>query len=68
MQYLPTIIWRRGDKDRAAAMIQAIDKMLKTRRILRTWKSLLVDDCMKVTFACCKGPYDLSSAAPILIE
>nr|GFD32197.1 hypothetical protein [Tanacetum cinerariifolium] len=21
MQYLPTIIWRRGDKDRAAAMI-----------------------------------------------
>nr|GEX49255.1 hypothetical protein [Tanacetum cinerariifolium] len=32
MEYLPTIIWRRGDKDRAAAMIQAIDKMLKTRR------------------------------------
>nr|GFC11396.1 hypothetical protein [Tanacetum cinerariifolium] len=25
MQYLPTTIWRRGDKDRAAAMIQAID-------------------------------------------
>nr|GEV03911.1 hypothetical protein [Tanacetum cinerariifolium] len=36
MQYLPTIIWRKGDKDRAAAMIQAIDKMLKTRRIMRT--------------------------------
>nr|GEZ52547.1 hypothetical protein [Tanacetum cinerariifolium] len=35
MQYLPTTIWRRGDKDRAAAMIQAIDKMLKTRRIMR---------------------------------
>nr|GFD22196.1 hypothetical protein [Tanacetum cinerariifolium] len=35
MQYLPTIIWRKGDKDRAAAMIQAIDKMLKTRRIMR---------------------------------
>nr|GEW67332.1 hypothetical protein [Tanacetum cinerariifolium] len=31
MQYLPTTIWRKGDKDRAAAMIQAIDKMLKTR-------------------------------------
>nr|GEU74170.1 putative reverse transcriptase domain-containing protein [Tanacetum cinerariifolium] len=30
MQYFPTTIWRRGDKDRAAAMIQAIDKMLKT--------------------------------------
>nr|GEU72298.1 hypothetical protein [Tanacetum cinerariifolium] len=36
MQYLPTRIWRRGDKTRAAAMIQAIDKMLKTRRIMRS--------------------------------
>nr|GFC96566.1 hypothetical protein [Tanacetum cinerariifolium] len=30
MQYLPPTIWRKGDKDRAAAMIQAIEKMLKT--------------------------------------
>nr|GEX80187.1 zinc finger, PMZ-type [Tanacetum cinerariifolium] len=29
-------ILRRGDKDRAAAMIQAIDKMLKIRRIMRS--------------------------------
>nr|GEZ81750.1 hypothetical protein [Tanacetum cinerariifolium] len=36
MQYLQTTIWRRGDKDRAAAMIQAIDKMLKTRRIMKS--------------------------------
>nr|GFB10813.1 hypothetical protein [Tanacetum cinerariifolium] len=36
MQYLPQTIWRKGDKDRAAAMIQAIDKMLKTRRIKRS--------------------------------
>nr|GFC88714.1 hypothetical protein [Tanacetum cinerariifolium] len=36
MQYLPTTIWRKGDKDRAAAMIQVIDKMLKTRRIMRS--------------------------------
>nr|GFC91573.1 hypothetical protein [Tanacetum cinerariifolium] len=36
MQYLPTTIWRRGDKDRAAAMIQAIDKILKTMRIMRS--------------------------------
>nr|GEX18723.1 hypothetical protein [Tanacetum cinerariifolium] len=36
MQYLPTTIWRRGDKDRAAAMIQAIEKMLKTMRIMRS--------------------------------
>nr|GEX46318.1 hypothetical protein [Tanacetum cinerariifolium] len=34
MQYLPTTIWRRCDKDRAAAMIQAIEKMLKTKRIM----------------------------------
>nr|GEY86125.1 hypothetical protein [Tanacetum cinerariifolium] len=36
IQYLSTTIWRRGDKDRAAAMIQAIEKMLKTRRIMRS--------------------------------
>nr|GFA95009.1 hypothetical protein [Tanacetum cinerariifolium] len=36
MQCLPQTIWRKSDKDRAAAMIQAIDKMLKTRRIMRS--------------------------------
>nr|GEX31309.1 hypothetical protein [Tanacetum cinerariifolium] len=36
MQYLPHTIWRNSDKDRAAAMIQAIDKRLKTRRIMRS--------------------------------
>nr|GFA04101.1 hypothetical protein [Tanacetum cinerariifolium] len=36
IQYLSTTIWRKGDKDRAAAMIQAIDKMFKTRRIMRS--------------------------------
>nr|GEY24612.1 uncharacterized mitochondrial protein AtMg00810-like [Tanacetum cinerariifolium] len=36
MQYLPTTIWRKWDKDRAVAIIQAIDKMLKTRRIMRS--------------------------------
>nr|GFB12627.1 hypothetical protein [Tanacetum cinerariifolium] len=36
MQYFPTTIWRKGDKDRATAMIQAIDKMFKTRRIMRS--------------------------------
>nr|GFC77667.1 hypothetical protein [Tanacetum cinerariifolium] len=35
MQYLPSTIWQKGDKDGAAAMIQAIEKMLKTRRIMR---------------------------------
>nr|GFD20135.1 hypothetical protein [Tanacetum cinerariifolium] len=36
MQYLPQTIWRRNDKDRAAAMIHAIDKQLKTKRIMRS--------------------------------
>nr|GEV32648.1 hypothetical protein [Tanacetum cinerariifolium] len=36
MQYLPQTIWRKGDKDRAAAMIQSIDKILNTRRIMRS--------------------------------
>nr|GEX83301.1 hypothetical protein [Tanacetum cinerariifolium] len=36
MKYPPQTIWRKNDKDRAAAMIQAIDKQLKTRRIMRS--------------------------------
>nr|GEV44440.1 hypothetical protein [Tanacetum cinerariifolium] len=38
MLYLPQTIWRKSDKDRAAAMIQAIDKRLKTKRIMRSLK------------------------------
>nr|GFA45672.1 hypothetical protein [Tanacetum cinerariifolium] len=36
MRYLPQAIWRKGDKDRAAAMIQSNDKMLKARSIMRS--------------------------------
>nr|GEU77871.1 retrovirus-related Pol polyprotein from transposon TNT 1-94 [Tanacetum cinerariifolium] len=36
MQYLLQSIWRKSDKDRAVAMIQAIDKRIKTRRIMRS--------------------------------
>nr|GEV55619.1 hypothetical protein [Tanacetum cinerariifolium] len=36
MKYLPQSIWRKSDKDKAATMIQAIDKRLKTRRIMRS--------------------------------
>nr|GEU57934.1 hypothetical protein [Tanacetum cinerariifolium] len=36
MRYLPQTIWRKSDKDRATAMIQAIDKRLKTGRIIRS--------------------------------
>ncbi|GJX82812.1 hypothetical protein Tco_0332293 [Tanacetum coccineum] len=35
MEYLPQTIWRPSDKDKAGAMIQAIDKQLKTTRIMR---------------------------------
>nr|GEW68964.1 hypothetical protein [Tanacetum cinerariifolium] len=36
MKYLPQAIWGKSDKERATAMIQAIDKQLKTRRIMRS--------------------------------
>nr|GEY30687.1 hypothetical protein [Tanacetum cinerariifolium] len=36
MKYPPQIIWMKSDKERAAAMIQATDKQLKTRRIMRS--------------------------------
>nr|GEV28975.1 hypothetical protein [Tanacetum cinerariifolium] len=43
MQYLPQSIWRKSDKNRAAAMIQAIDKRVKTRRIMRSLERKLKD-------------------------
>nr|GEV98601.1 hypothetical protein [Tanacetum cinerariifolium] len=36
MKYLPHAIWRKSNKEREAAMIQAIDKMLKTMMIMRS--------------------------------
>nr|GEW55267.1 hypothetical protein [Tanacetum cinerariifolium] len=38
MKYLPQTIWRRSDKERATTMIQAINKQLKTRRIMRSFE------------------------------
>nr|GEV84526.1 hypothetical protein [Tanacetum cinerariifolium] len=38
MKYLTQTIWRKSDKDKEAALIQAIDKILKTRRIMRSFK------------------------------
>nr|GEW02225.1 hypothetical protein [Tanacetum cinerariifolium] len=60
MKYLPQAIWRRSDKERAAAMIRAIDKQLKMRRIMRSLESSLVGDCTRETLGCYNGPYDLS--------
>nr|GFD37673.1 hypothetical protein [Tanacetum cinerariifolium] len=36
MKNLPQAIWRISDKERAVAMIQAIDKQLNTRRIMQS--------------------------------
>ncbi|GJW53404.1 hypothetical protein Tco_0097489 [Tanacetum coccineum] len=41
MKYLPQAIWRQSDKDKAGAMIQAIDKHLKTRRIMRSLEKFI---------------------------
>nr|GEV69265.1 ribonuclease H-like domain-containing protein [Tanacetum cinerariifolium] len=41
MKYLPHTIWRKSNKERATAMIQAIDKQLKTRRIMRSLKRFI---------------------------
>nr|GFA29746.1 hypothetical protein [Tanacetum cinerariifolium] len=42
MWYLPQTIWRKSDKDRASAMIQAIDKRLKTNRVMRSLESIVI--------------------------
>nr|GEY92094.1 hypothetical protein [Tanacetum cinerariifolium] len=50
MKYLPQTIWRKSDKERASAMIQAIDKQLKTRRIMRSLeRSILTDSQVTLT-------------------
>ncbi|GJW07545.1 hypothetical protein Tco_1569968 [Tanacetum coccineum] len=36
MEYLPKTIWGQNDRERAKAMIQTIDKQLKSRRIMRS--------------------------------
>ncbi|GKE93817.1 hypothetical protein Tco_1574912 [Tanacetum coccineum] len=36
IKYLPHTIWRQSNRDKAGAMIQAIDKQLKTRRIMQS--------------------------------
>nr|GEU43366.1 hypothetical protein [Tanacetum cinerariifolium] len=50
MKYLPQSIWRKSDKDRAAAMIQAIDKRLKTRHeeLGEPWRSFaaIINKCL----------------------
>nr|GEZ41176.1 hypothetical protein [Tanacetum cinerariifolium] len=58
MNYLPQAIWR-SDKEREAAMIQDIDKQLKTRRIMPSLeKSILTDSQVTPTkHGCMTKPY-----------
>ncbi|GKC39695.1 hypothetical protein Tco_1052079 [Tanacetum coccineum] len=41
MKYLPQTIWRQSDRDKAGLMIHAIDKQLKTRRIMRSLEKFI---------------------------
>ncbi|GJT87533.1 hypothetical protein Tco_1069250 [Tanacetum coccineum] len=41
MKYLPQTIWRQSDRDKVGAMIQAIDKHLKTRRTMRSLEKFI---------------------------
>ncbi|GJZ15265.1 hypothetical protein Tco_0550942, partial [Tanacetum coccineum] len=41
MKYLPQTYWKKVDKDRAGAMIQEIDKMLKNRRIMQSLENFV---------------------------
>ncbi|GJR89985.1 hypothetical protein Tco_0213996 [Tanacetum coccineum] len=42
MEYLLQTIWRQSDKDKAGAMIQAIDKQLKTWRIIQSLEKFAI--------------------------
>ncbi|GKE77979.1 hypothetical protein Tco_1544099, partial [Tanacetum coccineum] len=41
IEYLPQTIWRQSDKDKARVMIQAINKQLKTRMIMRSLEKFI---------------------------
>nr|GEU37196.1 hypothetical protein [Tanacetum cinerariifolium] len=56
----PQTFWKKVDKERAGAMIQAIDKQLKNRRIMRSLEKFMGRRPTRETFGCLKGPYDLS--------
>ncbi|GJV37727.1 hypothetical protein Tco_1410204 [Tanacetum coccineum] len=68
IEYLPKTIWRQSHKERAKAMIQAIDKQLKSRRIMRSLEKFVVGDRTRVTCDWCKGPYDVSYDVLIIIR
>ncbi|GKB60961.1 hypothetical protein Tco_0917147 [Tanacetum coccineum] len=61
MEYLPEIFWSQRDKANARAMIQAIDKRLKTKRIMRSLEKFVGGRPYGgVTHGLLHRPYDLS--------
>ncbi|GJZ12920.1 hypothetical protein Tco_0548150 [Tanacetum coccineum] len=50
MKYLPQTIWRQSDRDKIGAMIQATDKHLKTRRIMRSLEKFISGRLYKGNF------------------
>ncbi|GKF07379.1 hypothetical protein Tco_0041603 [Tanacetum coccineum] len=41
IEYLPQTVWRRVDKERAGAMIRAIDQQLRNRRLMRSLEKFI---------------------------
>nr|GEX69188.1 hypothetical protein [Tanacetum cinerariifolium] len=60
MKYLPQAIWRKSDKERAAAMIKAIFKQLKTRRIMQSLEKFVGGRLYEGDLGYYNRPYDLS--------
>nr|GEV72788.1 hypothetical protein [Tanacetum cinerariifolium] len=74
MKYLLQTIWREVDRERAGAMIQAIDRQLRNIRLTRSLEKFVGGRLYEGDLRCRKGPYDLSydvfiiTVAPITVE
>ncbi|GJW73690.1 hypothetical protein Tco_0133060 [Tanacetum coccineum] len=66
MEYLSQTFWSLRDKANARAMIQAIDKRLKTRRIMRSLERFVGGRPYGGDLLLLHGPYDLSYVVIIL--
>ncbi|GKF52205.1 hypothetical protein Tco_0148672, partial [Tanacetum coccineum] len=59
IEYLPQTIWRQSNKDKAGAMIQAIDKQLKTKKIMRSLENFVGGRPHEGDFWLLQRTYDL---------
>ncbi|GKD26104.1 hypothetical protein Tco_1232318, partial [Tanacetum coccineum] len=60
MEYLPKRKWSKQDKQRARVMINAVDKKLRDRRLMRNLEKFVGGRPYVETYGCWKEPYDLS--------